>query len=174
MTTHVINYSNKFGAFVYENTHNSKMQFWAFIIFWGMFSPYVGGILEDFGGIRAYEFTEELMKALSCGLGAAFALASTFIFAVGEMYIYLVKPEVQPLYEYGWYWNFFLYRLTCVLDHMIYLTIHLIGYKIASKKHDAWRRFGIRVIAFAIAYSYHLIHNNGWGLWLAQNVFGMQ
>jgi hypothetical protein len=171
--TYIINYTNTFTNFVYENTHNTKLQFWAFVAVWAFSTPLVGGVLEEFGGIRAYEFTEELMKALSCGLGAAFAIAQTFVFAVGEMYEYITKPEVQPLYDEGWYWNFFAYRLTCVMDHMIYLSVHLIGYKISIKKQTFWAKFNVRAIAFCCAWAIHLIHNNGWGLWIAENVFGM-
>ena len=172
--TYIINYTNSFTSFVYNNTHNSKLQFYAFAVAWALMTPYVGGALHELVGLNSWEFTEELMKCLSCGLGATFALVSTFAFAVGEMFEYMMKPEVQPLYDYGWYWNFFLYRLTCIMDHMIYVSIHLIGHKIASYKPSAWSRFRIRAIAFSIAYAIHMIHNNGWGLWVARNVFNMQ
>lgn len=147
-----------------------RTRLFLFAFVYAALSPFLGSLIDLFYEVEMYEFTEEFAKVCSLAFGYTFAAVSTFIFAVMEMVMYIS--------DYGWsaevdgmYWNYFFYRMFCVVDHMGYLGIHMMGKKIASNYESLNTRLRIRTAAFAIAWAYHLFHNIWLGEQIANNLF---
>ena len=171
MTAHIINYFRQ--VIIEDNRNLPWHRFAAGAIGFGLMIPLLGRSLVYFTGIEAWEATEELGKAIACLFGGWFAVISILAFSIGEMIDY-VLTKGPALDEYGLYWNFVAFRAFCVTGHMSYLGIHWWGHVMARKQEHFLTRLNYRMIAFMLAWTYHMIHNNGWGMWVAQNWFGIQ
>ncbi len=176
--TYIINYLNitaksevEHYAKIEKFVNKSKFNFMICCAVWAFITPFVGGFVS-ICGIEAFEFTEELMKALSLAISGSFAFMATLIFAIAELFEYVYEYGAR-YDEIGYFWNFVAYRILCIGDHLVYLGIHAMGNKIARTKESIITRIQIRIIAFHIVWGYHMIHNKWTGSWIIENIFGV-
>ena len=153
-----------------EFVNSGFFAFYITAMLWAFMTPWLGSVIDAYGGVRIYEMTEELMKSLACWFGAPFAIFSTLVFAIGEMVQYV--QDYGPRFdEVGLFSEYFWFRAWCVVDHMTYLLIHLIGWKMASKHESIFVRIQLRTSAYMIAMLFHMFHNQFLGKWMLWNVF---
>ena len=131
------------------------------------YTPDVGNYLDG-----QYEFGEELMKALSVYGGGFITLLYTPIFAIVEFGAYILKYGESAAAQ-GLLWNYIFFRIFCMLFHILWLMLHIIGYRYAKKEVYLLSRIAIRFITFMTIFKIHIIHNDWLGDWLALNIFGI-
>ncbi len=132
-----------------------------------IYTPDVGNY---FGG--QYEFGEELMKALSVYGGGFITLFYTPIFTIVEFVIYIANYG-KIIAAQGLLWNYIFYRIFCMLTHILWLMLHIIGYRYAKKEAYLLSRVAIRFITFMTVFKLHIIYNDWLGSWVALNIFGI-
>jgi hypothetical protein len=141
--------------------YNWRMFFTVAIIV-GLMTPYLGAYFYKFTGIAAYEFTEEIGKAIACFFGAPIAIVSTAVFSIGEFFTFLMDLGPSCI-EIGLLWQFILIRGICVLFHFFLLGVQLSGYWLASYYESKFMIWSVKIMAFICAVEFHLIWNSGFG-----------
>jgi len=151
-------------------TRHPKFEFVARVVFWVSLTPYIGSGIEFVTGAEVYEFTEELMKFI--------ATFSTFTFAVVYTLAFSIYEFFQYVENYGshmgiYYWDFIYFRIFCIIEHIVFLSIHLYAKRVANKYDSIATRIRIRMIGFSIAWFYHMFHNELFGKLVAEKVFNI-
>jgi hypothetical protein len=135
-------------------------------IFMAMITPTLGLLLNG-----QYEIAEEFMKCISVYFGGFITLLYTLVFSITEFVSY-VDQYGQAVARDGYFWQFIILRIICVVDHHIYLLIQYLSWKRSNKYPSlTYNRYSWRFFGFSFALFLHVGHNNIWGGWVVNQLF---
>jgi len=122
--------------------------------------------------IGSYEFGEELMKTISVGIGGPLSYLYTIVFNIFEVMMYM-ETYGDMMKSQGLYWNFVALRLYAAAGHFVYMGIHMYAWKKARSNPKWTEKIVIVGAGFTTALYLHFGHNEIWGDWVSQTIFGI-